>query len=380
MSEYYRCWAQVDLDALRENLSWLRHKVGPGVQLMAVVKADAYGHGLKEIAALLMQHGANMFGVANLGEARIIRNIGHNWPILMLGACLPDEVDAVVKDEVMPTISSLDEARWFNDSAKKYNKLVKAHLKVDTGMGRLGVEPKRALDLLYSIKNLENISIYGIYTHFASVEDDAEFSLDQKKQFNNLLNNIKNAGINIPLVHADNSGAIMHEPDTLYSLIRPGLLMYGVIPSGTRPLESVLKKYLRPALSLKCRVSLIKHIPKGKPLSYGRTFHAPKPMQVATLTAGYGDGYSLSASNKAMVLINGKRCPIVGRITMDQMIVDVTNVPIVRPGDVAVLIGRQAEDEIPVHQLAEWMNTIPYEVLTNITYRVPRLYKSGFAA
>lgn len=380
MKNSFRCWAQVDLDALRENLSWIRHRVGPSVKIMTVVKADAYGHGLKQIAALLMQSGADLFGVANLAEARAIHSVGKGWPVLMLGACLPDEVEHAVRDNVMPTISSLEEAKRFSRCAARFGKTARMHVKVDTGMGRLGVAPERATQLVVGAARLPGITVHGIYTHYSSAEDDVAFSRRQRKQFEIVLEQLAARGISIPLIHADNSAALLHESNTAFNLVRPGLLVYGVVPAGKRRLATPLQKRLRPALSFKCRVSLVKEIPKGASLSYGRSFVAPRRMRVATLTAGYGDGYLRAASNRAQVLIAGKRCAVVGRVTMDQMMVDVSRVAGVRAGDEAVLIGRQGRDEITVGELADWCGTVPWEILTNISYRVPRIYRGCQAA
>ena len=380
MTQTYRCWAEVDLSALRENLQWIRHRVGPGVKIMTIVKADAYGHGLKQIAAVLMQSGTDIFGVANLAEARSIRSVGSGWPILMLGACLPDEVESAVRDEVMPTISSFQEARLFSTTADKMNKIVRLHLKVDTGMGRLGMEPEKALKIINQIKSLAKIELQGLYTHYSSAENDARISREQATRFHKLVAGVRRRKISIPLIHVNNSGALLHAPGTNYNLVRPGLLVYGVAPTGKRTSDTILQRHLRPVLSLKCRVSFIKVIAKGTSLSYGGTFVAARKMRVATLAAGYGDGYMRAASNRASVLIGGKRCPVLGRITMDQMIADVSHIPGVEVGDEAVLIGCQRHEEISASELGTWSRTIPWEVLTNINQRVPRLYSGGQAA
>jgi alanine racemase len=376
----HRCWAEIDLDSLRENLAWLRHRVGPGVKIMTVVKADAYGHGLKQIAALLMQSGTDIFGVANLAEARSVHAVGRGWPVLMLGACLPEEVESAVQDGVMPTFSSIEEAKQFSRAGARFNKLISAHIKVDTGMGRLGVSHDCAVDLIRRVARLPGVRVAGVFTHYASVEDDAVFSRRQRERFSKILNELKSRGIGVPLIHANNSGAVLHEPDSMFSLIRPGLLVYGVLPAGKRRFTSTLQRHLRPALAFKCRVGLVKEIERGTSLSYGRTFVAPRKMRVATITAGYGDGYMRAGSNRAQVLIRGRRCRLVGRITMDQTLVDVSGARNVKVGDEVVLIGQQGRDEIRVSELAEWCGTIPWEVLTAISHRVPRVYRGGHAA
>ena len=376
----YRCWAEVDMSALRGNLAWVRHRVGKGVKVITVVKADAYGHGLKQIAALLMQSGTDIFGVANLTEAQQIRSVGKGWPILMLGACLPDEIATAIREDVMPTISSLEEARAFESAAARLRKQVAVHLKVDTGMGRLGAAPGSVMDLVRGINRPGHVSIQGIYTHYSSAEDDPEFSALQRRRFEDVVRQLRAAKLLPPLVHANNSAALLHEPRSVYNVARPGLIVYGVIPPGTRRPDSALRKHIRPALSFKCRVSFVKEVPRGTPLSYGRTFVAPKRLRVATLTAGYGDGFPRAASNKGTVLLHGKACLVLGRVTMDQTLVDVSAVAGVSPGDEAILIGQSGREEISATDLAACCGTVPWEILTNITYRVPRIYRGGHAS
>jgi alanine racemase len=299
----------------------------------------------------------------------------------MLGACLPEEVTTAVRENIMPTISSLDEARAFSESAVKARKRVNVHLKVDTGMGRLGASPSEVPSLAAAVRSLPGLDLQGVFSHLSSAEDDAEFTAIQIRLFEGVLQQLTDSGIQVPTIHIDNSAGILHQPESIFNLVRPGLLVYGIIPSGKRPLDdSELKRQIQPALSLKCHVSLVKEVSKGAPLSYGHTFIAPRAMRLGALSAGYGDGYMRSGSNKAQVLVNGHRCRVVGRITMDQTLVDLTFAEEVKPGAEAVLIGRQGNEEISATQLADWCGTIPWEVLTNITYRVPRLYRGGQAA
>lgn len=408
MNSRHRCWAEIDLNALRENLAWLRNRVGAQVKILTVVKADAYGHGLKQIAALLMQSGTDVFGVANLAEARAVRHVGKGWPILMLGACLPDEIESAVRDSVMPTISTLDEARQYSAVATQAQKTVDVHAKVDTGMGRLGAPLRDAAAFIQGITRLDGLRLCGLYTHYASAEDDGGFTRLQRIRFQRLVHKLRRDGLCPALIHASNSAGILHEPDSDYGLVRPGLLVYGIIPKGERrlrPEKSMSRKdgfpavqsigdwkadapssealgtiEIRPALSWHCRVSLVKEIPAGASLSYGRAFIARKKVRVVTLTAGYGDGYMRAGSNRAEVLIGGHRCRVLGRITMDQMLADVSMVPNVIPGDEAVLIGRQGEERITAQDVAEWCGTVAWEILTGISYRVPRIYRGAQAA
>ncbi len=376
----YRCWAEVDLDALRGNLAWIRHQVGRGVGVMTVVKADAYGHGLKQIAALLMQSGTDVFGVANLQEAQSIRSVGKGWPVLMLGACLPEEVTRAVREDVQATVSSLEEARAFSTAAIACGRVARVHVKIDTGMGRLGMSPERAVEVIESMRALPGVRIEGIYTHYASAEDDARTSRRQTHLFQGVLAEVRARGLEIPTIHAHNSAAILHQPGAVGNLVRPGLLVYGIEPRGRRARARSGRSHLRPALAFKCRVSLVKRVARGSRLSYGGTFTADRALTVAIVTAGYGDGYLRSASGRARVLIGGRRCRVLGRITMDQMVVDVSRAGTVAPGDEVVLIGRQGDECITAGEVAVWAGTIPWEVLTAITHRVPRIYLGSHAA
>jgi alanine racemase len=372
-----RCWAEIDLDALRENLSWIRRRVGSGVRVLTVVKADAYGHGLRRIAAHLMEHGTDVFGVANLAEARAIRGLHESCPILMLGACLPDEVEDTIRDRVMPTLSSLEEADWFSSAAVRLGVTVQVQVKVDTGMGRLGMMAEDAARIIDQIRRLPGLRLEGIYTHFAVAEEDADYSAWQRQRFESLLAALRNQGLAIPCVHGGNSAALLHEPGCHWDLVRPGLLVYGVAPPGSRRDNGAEVRPVRPVMSLRCRVSFLKAVRPGDSLSYGRTFVAEGALRVATLTAGYGDGYPRAASNRAMVLVGGRRCRVLGRVTMDQTLVDVTAVDGVRVGDEGVLFGCQGAESITVNELAAWCGLVPWEILTGISYRVPRLYRGG---
>jgi alanine racemase len=372
----HRCWAEIDLDALRQNLAWIRHAVGPKVKIITIVKGDAYGHGLKPIARCLMQSGTDVFGVANLAEADAIRSVARGWPILMLGACLPEEVNIAVREDIMPTISSLEEAVQFSRAACELKKTVRIHLKIDTGMARLGISPNEVPKQLPKILALPRLKLCGVYTHYAAVESDPKFTGEQRHRFNQVLKFFPAT----EFAHANNTGGILWEPASTYTAVRPGLLVYGVLPDSQRPIAGTWRKHLRSALVWKSRITLIKTVSKGTSLSYGRAFTASRRMRVAIVAAGYGDGYFRAASDRSSVLIQGKRCPIIGRITMDQMLVDISNLKSAKAGDEVVLLGHQGKDRIDANQLAQWAATIPWEVLTNVAYRVPRIYRGGAAA
>jgi len=371
----YRCWAEVDLEALRENLARIRERIGSDIRIMTVVKADAYGHGLKSIAAHLMRCGTDVFGVANLSEAKAIRSVGRGWPILCLGACLPEEVSVAIRDGVMLTVSSEGEVERISREAKRQRSRARVHLKVDTGMGRLGVASNQAVSLARRITELSGTELAGVFTHFASAEDDAAFTAVQRLRFEEVLRQLRKAGVRPPVVHACNSAGVVHEIAAWHDLVRPGLLVYGLIVRGKRRDSWQGSAGFRPALSLRARVTLVHEVPRGTTVSYGRIFTTSRRTRLATISAGYGDGYPRAAVERARVLIRNRRCRVVGRITMDQVVVDVSRVPEVKPGDEVVLIGTQGQETIHAEELAAWCGTIPWEILTGISYRVPRVYR-----
>ena len=347
---------------------------------MTVVKADAYGHGLKQICSSLMQGGTDWFGVANLSEAAVVHEVGSGWPVLLLSSSLPEEIEGIIRSGIRATVSSLAEARAYSEVSVALRRSSKIHIKVDTGMGRLGVTHDGAFKLIKSALALPNIEVEGVYTHFSSVEDDPEWTAIQLRRFAVVLEKLETSGFRISVVHTANSGALAHEPKACFNMVRPGLLTYGVVPEGKRTLNAPISKQIQPVLSWKCRVSLVKSVAQGTRVSYGGTFVARRTMKVGILTAGYGDGYSRAASGRSVVLIRGQRCRILGWITMDQMIVDVSKIKGISPGEEAVLIGRQEQQQITASDVAEWQGTIPWEVFTGITGRVPRIYKGGTAS
>jgi alanine racemase len=380
MTHDHRCWVEVDLDCLQNNLLWIRHRIGPERKVMTVVKADAYGHGLKQIAGHLMQNGTDCFGVANLEEAHAIRMIGRDWPVLMLGACLPKEIPQAIQWGVQMTVSSQEEILLIEDVAKKMKRHAEVHLKIDTGMGRLGCSPESAVEIVELLEKISKIRLKGVFTHFADVENHHAFTLEQKKRFRKALRAIAKVSPLPEVVHASNSGTLVYDRSIIGNMVRPGLMVYGVIPPGDRKANVGLVRQIQPALSFHSRVGYLKWVNKGVSLSYGRTFTARKKMQIATVTSGYGDGYPLAASNRASVLIRGQHCPVVGRVTMDQTLVDVTALNEVNEGDQVTLIGRQLEVVISVPELASKTGTIPWHIITSITYRVPRIYRGTSAS
>ncbi|HRE81284.1 MAG TPA: alanine racemase [Opitutaceae bacterium] len=369
-----RCWAEIDLAALERNLKSIRASLPAHMRYVAVVKADAYGHGLHHAAARLMHAGADLFAVANLSEAASIRELGSGWPILLLSPLLPEEDRYVVDLGLAATVSSIQEVRRLAEAARQAGRNVDIHLKVDTGTGRLGVWHPDTQSVYQAIVSEPAVRLAGIFTHFASSDDDPIFTAEQRRRFLAALDRCTGLDRHTLFIHADNSGGLESiETAGPFNAVRVGLLQFGVSPRPGSLLGSVRTE---PVFSFRTRVGLVKRLPAGATVSYGRTHTLRRDSVLAVLCAGYADGLSRAASNRGQVLIQGRRCPILGRVTMDQTIVDVTDVPSVQAGDEAVLVGRQLGGEITLAEFSQGADTIPWEALTAITKRVPRLYRT----
>ncbi len=358
---------------------WRRsaRRIRPEVKLMAVVKADAYGHGLGQVGSTLMQCGVDAFGVANLSEALLLRQIGGSgWPILLFGSALPFEVATMVEHNITPTISMVEEARLFDKEAERRGKTVGVHVEIDTGMGRVGFWHENAVEQVLQLAGLRHLHLEALYTHFPSADENPDETRRELALFLKIIEAVKEHGAKIPLIHAANSAATLEFPEARLGMVRPGLLMYGICAKQQHADE------FRPLLSFKARIAYVKDVAAGRTISYGQTFTAEKPMRIATVTAGYADGFSRHLSNKAEVLVCGKRCPVVGRVTMDQIMVDVTQITEVQCGDEVVFVGEQNGAGITASEVAGWEDTIPWEVLCGITKtaRVPRIYRGAAAA
>ena len=370
MKFYRPTLAEIDLDAIRHNLEIVSHIVKGDTRILGVVKADAYGHGIKEVSKAIVDY-VDYFGVASLDEARVLREIGIKKPILVIGAILPQEAEGVLKFNVIQTVSDLGIPRKLSKLATAKNKKIKVHVKIDTGMGRIGFWHEEAVEFIKKIASLKNIIIDGIFTHFPDAEADKIFTHNQIKNFKRLIENLWANDIYIPVKHTANSMALVDFKDSHMNMVRPGLMMYGIYPK-----QSLMKNILlKPALTLKTKITYVKSVPKGRSISYGMTYVTKKPTKIATIPVGYGDGYSRYFSNKAHVLIRGARCPIAGRVCMDMCMVEVGHLKNVKVGEDVILIGSQAGEIIRAEELAKLINTIPYEVLCNIGRRVPRVYK-----
>jgi len=370
MKFYRPTFAEIDLDAIRHNLGIVNYIVGNDTKILGVVKADAYGHGMKHVSRAILDY-VDYFGVASLDEAAILRRIGIKKPILVVSAILPEETEGVLRFNVIQTVSDLEIPRKLSRLAAAKNKKIKVHIKIDTGMGRIGFWHKEAIGFIKKIASLKNIIIDGIFTHFPNAEADRVFTYSQIKDFKLLIEELRRNKIDIPVKHTANSMALIDFKESHMNMVRPGLMMYGIYPK-----PSLMKNiHLRPALTLKTRITFLKSVQKGRTISYGMTYVARKSTRIATIPVGYGDGYSRHFSNRAEVLIRGSRCRIAGRVCMDMCMVDVGHLKHVKVGDEVVLIGRQANEIIRIEELARLANTIPYEVLCNIGQRVPRVYK-----
>jgi len=370
-----RCWAEIDLDALERNLRLIRASLPSHMRYVAVVKADAYGHGLHQASAALMHAGADLFAVANVTEAAALRELSADWPILMLSPVIPDEDRYLADLDVAATVSTHEEVERFDAVGRQAGKPITVHLKIDTGMGRLGVWHEKAPALIAAILAAPNLRLAGVFTHFAAPDDDPAFTSEQRRRFLAAIDACAGLDLAKLFVHADNSAGLESIATAgPFNAVRVGLLQFGILP---RPGSLLAQVRTEPVFSFRTRVGIVKQLPAGTDVSYGRTHTLRRDSTVAILCAGYGDGISRAASNRAQVLIRGRRCPVLGRVTMDQTIVDVTDVPGVMSGDEAVLVGRQLGAEIAITEFSDWADTIPWEVLCSVTKRVPRVYKTA---
>ncbi|MBI5873032.1 MAG: alanine racemase [Candidatus Omnitrophica bacterium] len=367
---FYRpTWVQIDLAAVASNYSTLKKRLPAGTKMMAAVKANAYGHGIVEVSKKLAQCGIDYLGVASVDEALVLRHGGVRTPILNLGAFLKGDSEAIVKNDITATITDWDTAKCLDSYAGVFKKKAKVHIKIDTGMGRLGVWHDEADEFIIKVCSLSNLLIEGIYTHFPSADSDESFTRSQIAVFSTLVSKLTIKGIEIPLRHTANSMAVLGFKNSHFNLVRPGLALYGLHPKD----EWLGKIDLAPVLSFKTKVVYTKNVARGRSISYGRTYTTKKDTKIVTLPVGYGDGYNRLLSNKARVLIHGEVYPVVGRVCMDQTMVDVGQAR-VRVGDEVVLVGCQKNRVIYVEDIARICRTIPYEVVCWISPRVPRIY------
>lgn len=358
----YRCWAEIDRGALRRNLGVVREKIG-GAEILAVVKANAYGHGLVGVAEAVAGE-VQLFGVANLEEALALREAGLSHPVIVLGPTLPGERATIVQHRFIPTISTVEEGSAFAQLGS-----VSINFKVDTGMGRMGVPEPQWLAAFKAVSALTNLRVHSVSTHMPVSNEDAGYTREQLTRFRNLVKEFRTAVPGDYKAHVLQSAGTLAFNETPHEIVRAGIMLYGISPLPE------FQKILRPAMTWKTRIALIRVMPAGHGISYGRTFITPGEMRVATLSAGYADGYPRHLSNRdAAVLVRGQRCPLLGRVTMDLMMIDVSHISDAAVGDEVVLMGQQGGEEISATELAERADTITWEIVTRIGSRVRRVY------
>ena len=364
MKIYRPTWVEVNLCNIEHNLKQIRSKISPKTKLLAVVKTNAYGHGLVEVTKTCVKCGVEYLGVTSIDEGLVLRNKGVKLPILILGSIYPfSNFVEVIEYRLTPAIASLQGQQAFNEYAKKKNKTVPFHLKIDTGMGRIGISPTGISEFIQKLKECRRLKLEGVFTHFASADSNPEYTSSQINLFTSVISEIKNAGYKNIISHSANSSAMLKYPKSHFDMVRTGLCIYGLLPFPGAD-ESINTK---PALQWKTKVIFIKNLPPGRAISYGTTFVTDKKSVIATLPVGYGDGYSRFLSNRGYVFIKGKKAPVVGRVTMDMVMIDVTDIPGVRIGDEVTLLGS-------VEDMAGLIGTINYEVVCNIHPRVKRIY------
>ena len=366
----YRSWVEVDLDNFIGNLKEIKRLIGPQVDFMQVVKADAYGHGAIEISNIALKKGARMLGVANADEGVQLRISGIEAPIVILGPSTVVEIEQIIKYNLTPSVSDAAFAKKLNKALEKSGHTLPVHIEVDTGMGRGGTIYSKALKLILEISTMPNIMLEGIFSHLASSEVIIPHNKYQGRLFNDLLADLKRLNIIIPIRHIDNSGAIINYPEFKLNMVRPGIMTYGIYPSP----ENQSKAKLAPVMSFKTSVVLLKSFPAGYGIGYNSTFVTARQTRIATIPVGYGDGYAFILSNQGEALIRGKRAPIVGRVSMDLCAIDVTHIPDCAVGDEVVLLGRQGKEYISANEIAYRAKTISYEVLCALGKRAPRVF------
>ncbi len=369
-------WIEVDLAAMTNNIQEIRRITKKGTAIMAVVKANAYGHGAEQIAFTVLDHGADRLGVATLGEGVSLRLAGVMAPILVLGWVAPDQAEIAIKYNITQTVFTYEAARAISEKAMERNKKATIHIKVDSGFGRIGFLPNsQSVDDICRILALPGLYVEGLYTHFSCADiPDLSYTRKQLAIFIDFVDKLRARGHVIPMLHAANSAALVNMPETHFDMVRPGMIIYGHYPT-----EDVNHDLMRiiPALSVKARVSYVKTLPAGSGISYGNSFVTRRETIVASLPIGYGDGYSRRFSNVGTVLIRGKRVPIIGNICMDQLMLDVTDLGGADIGEEVVVIGSQGDDRVTLEEMAELDGTINYEVVCMLSERLPRIYLNG---
>lgn len=370
-----RTWAEINLDALEHNIREIRKITNPNAQIMAVVKADAYGHGVEKCAEVLLKNGADRFAVATLNEAIELRRLFSDVPILILGSSLESEADELVKNDITPNVYLTEFAKALSESALKLKKPVKVHIKLDTGMSRIGFpihdgDNSDVIEEILAISRMPMLEIEGIFSHFAtSDEANEDYTRLQFKRFMSVCDELAERGLTIPIKHICNSAGIMMYPEYHLDMVRPGVILYGMYPSDEVDKTKLDLKYV---MSLKSIITYVKEIEPGRGVSYGKEYIADGVARIATVPIGYADGYSRLLASNAKIAVGEKLFPIAGRICMDQCMIDVSCVNNIKRGDEALIFGDGA---VTVDDIAAWLGTINYEVTCMLGHRVPRVYK-----
>jgi len=381
-------YAEIDLKAVEHNIGAIKKlaaknkfdlptrpktvkklKIPP--KLLAVIKSEAYGHGMNEIALILDYLGVDFFAVSDVHEGVRLREAGIKKPILLFESTLPNMARTIINHKLIPTLCTLDLAKALNEYAEQTKKRIWVHVKVDTGMGRLGVWHEDAYDFVKEIFSLKHLIVHGIFTHFPIAETNKRFTQTQIKILYKLIIRLDKNGMVIPFIHAVNSMGLAGYKTHVLNLVRPGLMVYGLCPD----VKMQKKLKLKPVMSVKSKVIFLKDIAKGRSISYGRTFIAKKKMKVATVPIGYSDGYPRLLSNKSYVLIDGVRCPLLGQVTMDQIVVDVSKVKKTTLGMPVTILGTEKKESVTADDLAKLAQTINYEIVCNLGMRLPRIYR-----
>jgi len=369
----YRAWAEIDLDALAHNLAVIRQRAGPGTRVMLVVKADAYGHGAVPIAHHAVRCGVAAFGVGSSAEALELRRAGIRLPILVLGTIIDDEAVECLRNDVHVALHSTDRRAMLQALAAKLDRRAKVHVNIDTGMGRLGVLPTRALDLLREVSMSKNLELCGIMTHISDPAGAlSSTTFDQQRLFESVLRDARAHGVAGGWTHMANSAALFTSLRPRYDTVRPGISAYGILPHDLPGSDD-----LRPVMSLRTQVVFLKDIPAGYAVGYGSTWRSERPTRIATLPVGYNDGVSWRLGNRGEVLVRGIRARVVGRVSMDYTTIDVGHIRGVQVGDVVTLIGTDGAQTIPAEEVATAADTIPYEITCSVGKRVVRVPRGG---
>lgn len=372
--EKYRVYAGIDLNAVRYNMESMHKNLKEGTRMAAVIKADAYGHGALKIAEAI-ENLSYLWGyaVATADEAEALIQDGRKKPVLILGISFPTQYEQIVADDIRPAVCEYAVAKELSDIAVRQNRVCQIHIKIDTGMSRIGFQvTEESADIIAQIASLPHINIEGIFTHFAQADEcDKTSTIQQLAAFQKMIAMLRERGVEIPIHHCSNSAGIVEIPDANLDMVRAGITLYGLWPS-----EEVSRDIidLKPVMSIKSHISFVKELEAGRKISYGGTYITPSARRIATIPVGYADGYARGLSNKGYVLIHGEKAPICGRICMDQFMVDITDIPEASEGDSVTLLGRDGNALITMEELGEWSGRFNYEFACLITPRVPRIY------